>query len=67
MKNRLLELCMVKGLMTVDDVVKEIGIDRTDAVALLNKENDVIINEETISKCLTYFNVSYDYFACIVD
>lgn len=67
MKNRLLELCMVKGLKTVDDVVNEIGIDRTDAVALLNKENDVIINEETISKCLTYFNVSYDYFACIVD
>lgn len=67
MKNRLLELCMVKGLMTVDDVVNEIGIDRTDAIALLNKEKDVIINEETISKCLTYFNVTYDYFACIVD
>ena len=58
MKNRLLELCMVKGLKTVDDVVKEIGIDRTDAVALLNKENEVIIKEETISKCLSYFNVS---------
>lgn len=67
MKNRLLELCMVKGLMTVDDVVNEIGINRMDAVALLNKEKDVIINEETISKCLTYFNVTYDYFACIVD
>ena len=67
MKNRLLELCMVKGLKTVDDVVKEIGIDRTDAVALLNKENEVIIKEETISKCLSYFNVSYDYFTCIVD
>lgn len=67
MKNRLLELCMCKGLMTVDDVVNEIGIDKSDAVALLNKENEVIIKEETISKCLKYFNVSYDYFACLVD
>jgi hypothetical protein len=67
MKNRLLELCMCKKLNTVDDVVKELGINKNECVALLNCDNSVIIKEETISKCLSYFNVSYDYFTCIVD
>ena len=67
MKNRLLELCMVKNINTVDEVVNLIGINRDDAVALLNKDNNAIIKEETISKCLSYFDVSYEYFTCIVD
>lgn len=67
MRNRLLELCLVKNLNTIDDVVNNIGIDRDDAIALLNKENNATIKEETISKCLSYFNVTYEYFACIVD
>ena len=67
MRNRLLELCLCKDLNTIDDVVNNIGIDREDAVALLNKEESVTIKEETISKCLSYFNVSYEYFTCIVD
>jgi hypothetical protein len=52
---------------TIDDVVNNIGIDRVEAVALLNKEENATIKEETISKCLSYFNVSYEYFTCIVD
>ena len=67
MRNRLLELCLCKDLNTIDDVVKKIGIDRQDAVALLNKEENATIKEETISKCLSYFNVTYEYFTCIVD
>jgi len=67
MKNRLLELCLCKKLNTVDDVVNELGINKDECVALLNCDNSVIIKEETISKCLSYFNVSYDYFTCIVD
>lgn len=67
MKNRLLELCMCKKLNTVDDVVQELGINKEECIALLNCDNSAIIKEETISKCLSYFNVSYDYFTCIVD
>ena len=67
MRNRLLELCLCNNMNTLDDVVNNIGIDRVEAVALLNKEENVTIKEETISKCLSYFNVTYEYFTCIVD
>ena len=67
MKTRLLELCLCKNLNTVDDVVNAIGIEKSEAIALLNKEKDIIIREETISKCLKYFDVSFDYFTCQVD
>ena len=67
MRNRLLELCMTKNINTVDEVVNLIGINRDDAVALLNKDNNAIIKEETINKCLKYFDCSFEYFTCLVD
>jgi hypothetical protein len=67
MQNRSLELCMVNHINTINEFANKVGIDLDQAVALINKDDSVIIKEETISKCLSYFNCSYNYFVCLVD
>ena len=67
MKNRSLELCMVNHINTINEFANKVGIDLEQAAALINKDNSVIIKEETIAKCLGYFDVSYNYFCCLVD
>ena len=67
MKNRALELAMSKGIKTASEFTRELNIPMNEALALLNEEENVKISSDTISKCLKYFNCSYDYFVCIVD
>ena len=67
MKNRALELAMLKGINTAREFAKAVDIPLEDAVALLNEEKNVIINPESINKCLKYFNCTYEYFMCLID
>lgn len=67
MKNRSLELCLVNHIATINEFADKVGIELEQAAALINKDNNVIIKEETIDKCLKYFNVDYNYFVCLVD
>ena len=67
MKNRALELAMSKGIKTASEFSIELNIPMDEALALLNEEENVIISPETISKCLKYFNCTYEYFTCLID
>lgn len=67
MKNRVLELCLSNGIETVKDFAKQVNIPITQAAALINKDDSVIIDSETIAKCLKYFNVSYEYLMALVE
>ena len=67
MKNRALELAMQKGIKTVNEFADTLNIPKEEVIALFNEENNVIISSETISKCLKYFNCTYEYFACLID
>lgn len=67
MNNRSLELCLVNHINTIQEFSDKVGLELDQAAALINKDNNVIIKPETIDKCLKYFNVSYNYFVCLVD
>ena len=67
MKNRALELAMLKGIKTAKEFAATLDIPLDEAIALLNEENNVNISSDTISKCLKYFNCTYEYFVCLVD
>ncbi len=67
MKNRALELAMLKGIRTVNEFADTLSIPRDEAIALFNEENNVIISSDTISKCLKFFNCTYEYFTCLID
>lgn len=67
MKNRALELAMLHGIKTVREFADTLHIDFEEAIALLNEEKNVIISPDTISKCLKYFNCTYEYFTCLSD
>ena len=67
MKNRILELCLCKGIESVKEFSEDAHIPLEEAVALINKDDNVIIKPESIDKCLKYFNCSYNYFVCLVD
>ena len=67
MKNRSLELAMLKGIKTAREFAEKLDIPLSEAIALLNEENNVIISSESISKCLKYFNCTYEYLFCLVD
>lgn len=67
MKNRALELAMLKGIRTVNEFADTLSIPRDEAIALFNEENNVIISSDTISKCLKFFNCTYEYFTCLTD
>ena len=67
MKNRAPELAMLYNLKTVKEFATTLDIPLEEAIALLNEEENVIISPETISKCLKYFNCTYEYFTCLID
>lgn len=67
MKNRSLELCLKYKIYTVAEFVEKVGIPEIEAAALINKDDDIPVSPETISKCLKFFNCSYDYFFCLVE
>lgn len=67
MKNRVLELCLSNGIETVKEFAKKVNIPITQASALINKDESVIIESETIAKCLKYFNCSYEYLMALVE
>ena len=67
MNNRALELCLVNNINTTKEFAEKVGLDIEQASALINKDDSVIIKPETIDKLLKYFNISYNYFVCLVD
>ena len=67
MNNRSLELCISNKINTIDEFSKIVGIPVDEAAALINKDDTVKVSEESISKCLKFFNCNYDYFFCLVE
>ena len=67
MKNRILEMCLCRGIKTVREFAEDAHIPLEEAVALINKEDGVIIREETIATLLKYFNCSYEYMMALVE
>ena len=67
MKNRILELCLCKGIESVKEFSEDAHIPLEEAVALINKDDSVIIKEETIATLLKYFNCSYEYMMALVE
>jgi plasmid maintenance system antidote protein VapI len=67
MRNRSLELAMLKGIKTTKEFAAALNIPLDEAIALLNEENNAIISADTISKCLKYFNCTFEYFTCLSD
>jgi len=67
MKNRVLEMCMTRGLKTVQEFATDANIPVEEAAALINKDDSVIIKPETIAILLKYFNCSYEYMMALVE
>lgn len=67
MKNRALELCLLHHIETTKEFAQKVNIPIIQAAALINKDNLVKIDSEVISKCLKYFNCSYEYFMCLAE
>ena len=65
MNNRILELAMAKGIKTVDEYSKELGIDEKLAEQILKCE--VELSEPDIQKNCEYFKVSRNYLLCKID
>ena len=67
MNTRIIELCIANKIYTTDELVALVKIPKEEAMALISKDDTVKISELTISKCLKYFDCSYDYFFCLVE
>ena len=62
MKNRILELAMLKKLNTVNDYARELGIDDDRAELILKCK--IELSEPEIQKNCEYFHCSKDYLLC---
>lgn len=64
MKNRAKLLCLKNNILYVEDFAKLIGT--SDEMAKLILEEKVVIPEDIILRCCEIFDVSVDYFLCLV-
>lgn len=65
MKNRILELAMLKGIKTVDEYSSLLGIDEARAKLILESKTE--LSEPEICKNCEFFHVSRLYLLCEVD
>lgn len=65
MKNRALLLCLKNDIMTVEDYARTLGVSVSRADLIL-KEKAILTTDEIKENC-KLFNVSADYFLCLVE